>query len=76
MQLSLIETEEAYLVVFDNNPDDWIARFSKENGFPAREWAERMIREFQEKNYPKSAKTLSHKSQAFGVTTRNQNGVI
>lgn len=44
MQLTLIETEEAYLVVFDNNPDDWVARFSKDDGFPAREWAERMIR--------------------------------
>ena len=59
MQLTLIEREEAYLVVFDNNPDDWVARFSKENGFPARKWAERMIREFQENNDPKSAETLS-----------------
>lgn len=44
MQLTLIETEEAYLVVFDNNPDDWVARFSKCNRFPAQEWAERMAK--------------------------------
>lgn len=44
MKLTLIETEEAYLVVFDNNPDDWVARFSKRNSFPAQEWAERMAR--------------------------------
>ena len=44
MQLTLIETDEAYLVVFDNHPDDWVARFSKDDRFPAREWAERMIR--------------------------------
>ena len=43
MKLTLIETKEAYLVVFDNNPDDWVARFSKSQGFPAREWAERMV---------------------------------
>ncbi len=44
MQLTLIETEEAYLVVFDNDPDDWVVRFSKRNRFPAQEWAERMAK--------------------------------
>ena len=44
MTLTLIETEQAYLVVFDNNPDDWVARFSKSNRFPAQEWAERMAK--------------------------------
>ncbi len=44
MQLTLIETEEAYLVVFDNNPDDWVAHFRKSNHFSAQEWAARMAK--------------------------------
>ena len=55
MQLTLIETEKAYLVVFDNNPDDWVARFSKDNRCPAREWAERMIRLYDLREQEKEA---------------------
>ena len=28
------------------DPDDWLARFEKGEGFPAREWAENMARVF------------------------------
>ena len=30
----------------EEDPDDWLARFEKEDGFPAREWAENMARVF------------------------------
>lgn len=26
------------------DPEDWLARFEKDEGFPAREWAENMAR--------------------------------
>jgi hypothetical protein len=31
-------------VVRAEDPDDWLARFDKDEGFPAREWAENMAR--------------------------------
>jgi hypothetical protein len=36
--------EAAFLVVRREDPDDWLARFEKGGGFPAREWAENMVR--------------------------------
>ena len=38
------EEEDAFLVVREGDPDDWLARFDKANGFPAREWAHNMVR--------------------------------
>lgn len=42
----LVVREEiaAFLVVREEDPDDWLARFEKGNDFPAREWAENMAR--------------------------------
>lgn len=42
-QLIIIESEEAYIIAWADNPQDWVVSFRKEAGFPAREWAERMI---------------------------------
>ena len=41
-RLAVREEEAAYLVVREEDPDDWLARFEKDGGFPAREWAENM----------------------------------
>jgi hypothetical protein len=41
--LAVREVEEAYLVVRSEDPGDWLARFEKAPGFPAREWAENMV---------------------------------
>jgi hypothetical protein len=41
-KLAVREEDEAFLVVREEDPDDWLARFDKEGGFPAREWAENM----------------------------------
>ena len=42
-QLIVIESEEAYIIAWADNPQDWVVSFRKEAGFPAREWAERMV---------------------------------
>ncbi|MGH3145189.1 MAG: hypothetical protein ACRDTR_05245 [Rubrobacter sp.] len=41
-RLVVREEEAAFLVVRAEHPDDWLARFEKGDGFPAREWAENM----------------------------------
>ncbi len=45
-RLAVREEGEAFLVVREEDPSDWLARFEKEEGFPAREWAENMARVF------------------------------
>jgi hypothetical protein len=42
-RLTIVETETAVLVVWAEDPEDWVARFAKRPGFPARAWAERMV---------------------------------
>ena len=44
--LAVREEGEAFLVVREEDPDDWLARFEKGGGFPARRWAENMVRVF------------------------------
>ena len=41
-RLAVREEETAFLVVREEDPDDWLARFEKDGDFPAREWAENM----------------------------------
>jgi hypothetical protein len=41
-RLSVREEVTAFLVVREEDPDDWLARFEKGGDFPAREWAENM----------------------------------
>ena len=43
-RLVVREEEAAFLVVGAEDPDDWLARFEKGDGFPARQWAENMVR--------------------------------
>jgi hypothetical protein len=45
-RLAVREERAAFLVVREEDPDDWLARFEKREGFPAREWAENMARVF------------------------------
>ena len=42
--LAVREEGAAFLVVRAEDPDDWLVRFEKDPGFPAREWAENMVR--------------------------------
>ncbi|ABG03509.1 hypothetical protein Rxyl_0535 [Rubrobacter xylanophilus DSM 9941] len=41
-RLAVAEVAGAYLVVREADPADWLVRFEKSPGFPAREWAENM----------------------------------
>ena len=43
-KLAVREEEAAFLVVRADDPGDWLARFEKGADFPAREWAENMVR--------------------------------
>jgi len=45
-RLAVREEGAAFLVVREEDPEDWLARFEKGEGFPAREWAENMARVF------------------------------
>ncbi len=41
-RLIVIEAPDAYVVVREEDPEDWLCRFARTPGFPAREWAENM----------------------------------
>ena len=43
-KLAVREEEAAFFVVRAEDPDDWLVRFEKSPDFPAREWAENMVR--------------------------------
>jgi len=43
-RLAVREEASAFLVFRAGDPEDWLARFEKDDGFPAREWAENMAR--------------------------------
>ena len=43
-ELAAVERDAAFLVVRAEDPEDWLVRFEKSPGFPAREWAENMVR--------------------------------
>ena len=43
-RLAVREEAAAFLVVRAEDPGDWLVRFEKSPDFPAREWAENMVR--------------------------------
>ncbi|MQA83846.1 MAG: hypothetical protein GEV03_04210 [Streptosporangiales bacterium] len=43
-ELAVVEEPDAYVVVLADDHADWLARFEKTASFPAREWAENMVR--------------------------------
>jgi hypothetical protein len=45
-RLAVREEEAAFLVVRADDPEDWLVRFEKTPDFPAREWAENMVRAY------------------------------
>jgi hypothetical protein len=54
-RLAVREEEAAFLVVRAEDPDDWLVRFEKSGGFPAREWAENMVRVYNRRLSRRSA---------------------
>lgn len=41
--LVTVEKDDAYLVAWADDLEDWVAIFLKTGDFPARQWAERMV---------------------------------
>lgn len=45
-RLIVLEHEGVYVVVSEDDPSDWVAAFTPDDHFPARDWAERMAELF------------------------------
>jgi hypothetical protein len=41
-RLTVLEHEGNFMVVSEEDPSDWVACFTQDERFPARDWAERM----------------------------------
>ncbi|MCC6455345.1 MAG: hypothetical protein IT328_10410 [Caldilineaceae bacterium] len=41
-RLMVVEQEGVFIVVSEDDPSDWVASFTQDDKFPARDWAERM----------------------------------
>ncbi len=55
-RLALREEEAAaFLIVRADDPGDWLVRFEKSPDFPAREWAENMVRVYNRRLSRRSA---------------------
>jgi hypothetical protein len=54
-RLAVREEAAAFLVVREEDPEDWLARFEKADGFPARGWAENMVRVYNRRLALRSA---------------------
>ena len=54
-RLAVREEEAAFLVVRADDPEDWLVRFEKSDDFPAREWAENMVRVYNRRLQQRSA---------------------
>lgn len=45
-RLVVVERPDAFVVAREADPDDWLCRFDRASGFPARDWAENMVRAY------------------------------
>jgi hypothetical protein len=54
-RLAVREEEAAFFVVRAEDPEDWLVRFEKSGDFPAREWAENMVRVYNRRLSLRSA---------------------
>lgn len=54
-RLAVREEETEFLVVRAEDPEDWLVRFEKSGDFPAREWAENMVRVYNRRLTQKAA---------------------
>ncbi|MQA05207.1 MAG: hypothetical protein GEV07_21595 [Streptosporangiales bacterium] len=61
--LAVREEETAYLVVLESDETDWLVRFDKADDFEAEEWAEHMVRTYNER-------LLSEDDEFYRITAR------
>jgi hypothetical protein len=45
-RLAVVEEAERFLVVWEDDPADWLCAFAKAPGFPAERWARDMARTY------------------------------
>jgi hypothetical protein len=45
-RLTVVEEQDRFLVVREDDPSDWLCAFAKTNGFPAARWAHDMARTY------------------------------
>lgn len=48
-ELSVVEQSDAFLVVVEDDPEDWLVRFDRADDFDARGWAENMARIYNQR---------------------------
>ena len=63
-RLAVREEAGAFLVVREDDPEDWLARFEKADGFAAREWAQNMARVYNRRLDMKVAKPPENDQKA------------
>jgi hypothetical protein len=74
-KLAVREENELFLVVREEDPDDWLVRFDKGDGFPARAWAENMVRVYNRRLRRRSAAPPTPPgTRALSATTRTRRG--
>jgi hypothetical protein len=54
-RLIVLQQGNTFVVVHEDDPSDWLASFTQDEEFPAREWAERMADLFNLRNSETSA---------------------
>jgi hypothetical protein len=45
-RLAVVEEPERFVVVWEDDPGDWLCVFAKREGFPAERWAQDMARTY------------------------------
>jgi hypothetical protein len=65
-RLAVREEASAFLVVREEDPEDWLARFEKADGFPAREWAENMVRVYNRRVDLRISEAISGAASPLG----------
>jgi len=48
-RLAVVEEEDRFLVVREDDPSDWLCAFARDGDFPAERWAHNMARTYNER---------------------------
>jgi hypothetical protein len=51
-RLVVVEEEDRFLVVREDDPSDWLCAFARDGDFPAERWARNMARTYNERLEP------------------------
>jgi hypothetical protein len=48
-RLAVVEEQDRFLVVREDDPSDWLCAFARDGDFPAERWAQNMARTYNER---------------------------